>query len=105
MAYDDYRLLHVATDGGICRATIATPPINLVGVPLITEIGRLTLEVSSDHEVRVLIVDSADPAFFIAHADVELIAALPTNDISLHGELSPFHSLTEQFRALPQATI
>jgi enoyl-CoA hydratase/carnithine racemase len=31
------------------------------------EIGRLTEEVAADDEVRVLIVDSADPDFFVAH--------------------------------------
>jgi enoyl-CoA hydratase/carnithine racemase len=105
MAYDDYRLLRVAVDGGICRATIDNPPINLADVPLIGEIDRLTREVGADDSVRVVIVDSADPEFFIAHADVELIAGLPTDDTSLHDELSIFHALTERFRALPQATI
>jgi enoyl-CoA hydratase/carnithine racemase len=105
MAYDDYRLLHVTLDGGICRATIDHPPINLLDVPLIGEIGRLTAEVGADGAVRVLVVDSADPEFFIAHADVELIAGLPTEDTSLHEELSPFHAFTEQLRSLPQATI
>lgn len=105
MAYDDYELLHVAVDRGICRATIDHPPINLLDIPLMQEIGRLTQEVGGDGDVRVLIVDSADPDFFIAHADVELIRDLPTDDTSLHDELSPFHALMEQFRTLPQATI
>ena len=74
-------------------------------MPLISEIGRLTQEVAVDDAVRVLIVDSADPEFFIAHADVELIRDLPTDDTSLHDELSPFHALMERFRTLPQATI
>src|ERR1700759_4429607 len=105
MAYDDYRLLHVAVDGGICRATIDNPPINLLDVPLIGEIGRLTQELAADDSVRVVIVESADPEFFIAHADVELIMGLPTDDTSLHDEMSPFHAMTERFRTLPQATI
>jgi enoyl-CoA hydratase/carnithine racemase len=105
MAYDDYQFLHVAVDDGICRATIDNPPMNLADVPLITEIGRLTQELGKDDEVRVVIVDSADPEFFIAHADVELIQRLPTDDTSLHDELSVFHAMTEQFRTLPQATI
>ncbi|MDT5099177.1 MAG: hypothetical protein QOC76_2914 [Mycobacterium sp.] len=105
MPYDDCRLLHVSFDGGICRATIDHPPINLLDAPLIGEIGRLTEQVGADDAVRVLIVDSADPDFFIAHADVELIQGLPTDDTSLHDELSPFHAFTEQFRTLPQATI
>ena len=49
-------------------------------MPLIAEIGRLTQELAADDAVRVLIVDSADPEFFIAHADVELIQGLPTDD-------------------------
>ena len=105
MAYDDYELLRIDVDAGICRATIDHPPINLLDVPLLTEIGRLTDEVASDDEVRVLVVDSADPEFFIAHADVELIRNLPTDDTSLHDELSPFNAAMERFRTLPKATI
>ena len=53
----------------------------------------------------MLIVDSADPEFFIAHADVELIQDLPTDDTALHDELSPFNAVMERFRTLPKATI
>ena len=53
----------------------------------------------------MLIVDSADPEFFIAHADVELILDLPTDDTALHDELSPFPAAMEFFRTLPKATI
>lgn len=105
MAYDDYRLMHVAVDGGICRTTIDHPPINLLDVALIDEIGRLTTELAADDGVRAVVVDSADPEFFIAHADVELIIGLPSDDTSPHDELSYFHAMTERFRTLPQATI
>jgi enoyl-CoA hydratase/carnithine racemase len=105
MAHDDYRLLHVTVERGICRATIDHPPINLLDVGLMTEIDRLTTEVAADDTLRVLIVDSADPEFFIAHADVELIADLPADDIGRHEDLSAFHALTEKVRTLPVATI
>jgi enoyl-CoA hydratase/carnithine racemase len=105
MAFDDYRLLRVTVDGAICRATIDNPPINLLDVPLIGEIDRLTGEIADDGTLRVLIVDSADPEFFIAHADVGLIRDLPADDLSLHDTLSPFNTVMERFRALPQATI
>lgn len=105
MAYDDYRLIQLSVRDGICRATIDNPPINLLDVPLIAELGRLTREVGGDDDVRVVIVDSADPEFFIAHADVELILDLPTDDTGPHDELSGFHAFTERFRKLPQATI
>src|SRR3954453_2999750 len=105
MAHADYRLLRVTVDGAICRATIDNPPINLLDVPLIAEIDRLTRVVAADETLHVLVVDSADPEFFIAHADVGLIRDLPADDLSLHDTLSPFNAVMERFRALPQATI
>jgi len=44
MAYDDYRLLHLTVERGICRATIDNPPINLLDVVLMNEIDRLATE-------------------------------------------------------------
>ncbi|OBA61223.1 enoyl-CoA hydratase [Mycobacterium sp. 1100029.7] len=109
MVYEGYQLIRVAAADGVCRATIDNPPINLLDVPLLGEIDRLTREVAADDEVRVLIVDSADPEMFIAHADVGLILDLPAfqsgQDVGLHDELSLFHTVTEQIRTLPKATI
>jgi enoyl-CoA hydratase/carnithine racemase len=105
MVYDDFRLIRVAVADGICRATIDHPPINLLDVQLMTELGRLTQDVAADDEVRVLVVDSADPEFFVAHADVGLIMDIPTDNTALHDELSPFHAAMESFRKLPKATI
>ncbi|WP_275539810.1 enoyl-CoA hydratase/isomerase family protein [Mycobacterium ostraviense] len=94
---------------GVCRATIDHPPINLLDMPLLTEIDRLLAEVASDDGVRVLIVDSADPQFFVAHADVALLGDLDgrpeSADTALHDELSFFHAMTQRIRTLPQATI
>ncbi|MCV7077751.1 enoyl-CoA hydratase/isomerase family protein [Mycobacterium szulgai] len=107
--YQGYRLIHIAVADGICRATIDHPPVNLLDLPLLDEINRLTTEVSDDEQVRVLIVDSADPEIFIAHADVGLILDLPAyqtgDDTGLHEELSPFHATMERFRTIPKATI
>lgn len=105
MVYEDYQLIRISVAAGIGRATIDHPPINLLNLQLLAEIGRLAREVAADDDVRVLIVDSADPEFFIAHADVGLILDLPTDDTSLHDELSPFHATMELFRTLPKATI
>lgn len=101
----EYRLLRVADADGICRVTIANPPNNLLDIPLLTEIDRLLRQVAADDGVRVLVVDSADPQIFIAHADVALIANLPPDDVGLHEELSFFHAVTERVRTLPKATI
>jgi enoyl-CoA hydratase/carnithine racemase len=105
MAYDDYQRLRITVADGICRATIDNPPINLLNADLITELGRFAAEVAADDEVRVVIVDSADPAFFVAHADITLIQRLPTDDTTLHDQLSPFDAVVDLFRTMPKATI
>lgn len=105
MAYDGYQHLHVTTADGIARATIDNPPMNLADLALISEAALFAAEVAADDDVRVVIFDSADPDYFVAHADVTLIQSLPTDDTEHHDELSPFHSVVEQIRTMPKATI
>ena len=105
MAYDGYEVLEVAVANGIARATIDHPPINLIDLALIIELDRFGREVEVDDDVRVVILDSADPEFFAAHADVTLIQALPSDDTTRHAELSGFHKMVDRFRTMPKATI
>jgi enoyl-CoA hydratase/carnithine racemase len=105
MAYEDYTALRVEVAGGIARVTIDHPPINLLDLALILDLDRLSREVAEDDDVRVVVLDSADPEFFVAHADVTLIQALPTDDPTLHDQPSAFQTIVERFRTMPKATI
>ena len=105
MAYENYETLMIAVAGGIVRATIDHPPINLLDLALILELDRFGREVEADPTVKVVVLDSADPEFFAAHADVELIRSLPTDEQTLHDELSIFHAMVDRFRTMPKATI
>jgi enoyl-CoA hydratase/carnithine racemase len=67
---------------------------------------RLGRELSADAAVRVVVLESANPDFFIAHADVGLIQQLPRDPESLPPtELGIFHVMVERFRTMPKATI
>jgi len=105
MAYDGYETLRITVGDGIARATIDHPPINLLDLTLILELDRFGREVEVDDTVRVVVLDSADPEFFAAHADVTLIQALPTDDVGPHDEMSLFQSIVDRFRTMPKATI
>lgn len=105
MAYDDYTALQVEVADGIARATIDHPPINLLDVVLILELDRFGQEVAADDDVRVVILASADPEFFAAHADVTLIQALPTDDDGPHDTPGAFQVMADRFRSMPKATI
>ena len=104
MDYQDYRALRVDVGEGIARVVIDHPPINLFDMVLITEMDRVGRALESDPEVRVVVLESADPAFFIAHADVNLILGLPAA-IAPASEPSFFQQMVDRFRTMPKATI
>jgi enoyl-CoA hydratase/carnithine racemase len=104
MSYDGYECLRVEVDGGVATVTIDHPPINLFDLRLMTEIDRLGRELERDATSRVVVFQSADDEFFIAHADVELIQKLPL-DAERPTELGFFHAAMERLRTLPKLTI
>ncbi len=104
MAYDGFECLRVRVADGVARVTIDHPPINLFDLPLILEMDRVGRELEADADVRVVVLDSADPEFFIAHADVNLILGLPTAGEPPKGP-SLFQVMVDRFRTMPKATI
>ena len=104
MGYEGYRALRVEVAEGIARVVIDHPPINLFDAVLITEMDRLGRALETDADVRVVLIESADPEFFIAHADVKLILGLPSGGAAAT-EPSFFRAMVDRFRTMPKATI
>ncbi len=69
------------------------------------EIDRLGREIEADDSVKVVVFDSANPDFFIAHADVNLILQLPTEVPPKADSLGPFHAMVDRFRTMPKVSI
>ena len=106
MAYDGYEALRIDVASGVARATIEHPPINLLDLQLIFELDTFSHEVEADDDVKVVVLESADEEFFIAHADVELILRLPREPLAEPPtELGAFHAMVERFRTMPKLTI
>jgi enoyl-CoA hydratase/carnithine racemase len=108
MAYENYELLRIGVHGGVARVTIDHPPINLFDLDLMLEVDRCGRELEVDDDVAVVLVDSANPEFFVAHADVNLILRLPRDGAPPPADDQPlgfFHSMVERFRTMPKATI
>jgi hypothetical protein len=57
----------------VCWATIDLPPANIMTIPLLVDLMKLANVVAADDTVGALVLQSADPDFFIAHFDVEAI--------------------------------
>jgi enoyl-CoA hydratase/carnithine racemase len=105
MPYEGYECLRVEAERGVAFVTIDHPPINLFDLALMGEVDRLGRELEGDDEVRVVVFQSANPEFFIAHADVELIRELPRDVGPRPTELGFFHQAMERFRSMPKVTI
>jgi enoyl-CoA hydratase/carnithine racemase len=105
MAYEGFECLRVGLKDGVARVSIDHPPINLFDLPLILEMDRLGRELEADADVRVVVLESADPDFFIAHADVNLILDLPAEPSARPTEPSLFQQMVDRFRSMPKATI
>jgi enoyl-CoA hydratase/carnithine racemase len=104
-AYAGYTALRVRCADGVAVVTIDHPPINLFDMQLIGEMARVGEELAADGAVRAVVVESANPDFFIAHADVALIQHLPTDASRRPERLNFFHAMVERFRTMPKATI
>jgi len=105
MAFDDYACLRVRAADGVAYVTIDHPPINLFDLSLIQEMDRVGRALADDDTVRVVVLESANPDFFIAHADVGLIQQLPRDVTAPPTELGIFHVMVERFRTMPKVTI
>src|SRR5215469_6764432 len=57
--------------------TFSNPPINMFVPTTIVELGALMTDLESDPSVKVVVFQSANPEFFIAHLDVAKAAAQP----------------------------
>ena len=105
MGYD-YDLLRVSVGDGVAVAVVDNPPINLMTVPVLRDLARFGDQAGDDDEVRVVVLRSDNPQFFIAHFDVEAILAAPTDSPAARQDrLGRFHAMTERYRTMPKLTI
>ncbi len=99
-------LIQTRVDGGVLTATIDNPPINLITLDLFAELRSLAEQAEKDNAVKVLVLKSANPDFFIAHFDVEAILGFPTDEPARRSDtLNDYHVMCERFRTMPKATI
>ncbi|MCP3935408.1 MAG: enoyl-CoA hydratase/isomerase family protein [Actinomycetia bacterium] len=103
---DHYDLIKLVQSNGVLIATIDAPPMNVMTIALLQELVSLSQEIENDDSVRVLLMRSADPDFFIAHFDVTTLLAMPIDpDPEPSAELGWFHAMCERFRTGSTITI
>lgn len=70
-----YRTLRLAeSDEGVLSVVIDAPPMNLIGPEPVRDLVMLLGEVGSGQNVRVMVLESADPEYFVPHVDLTKVA-------------------------------
>jgi len=72
---EGYRTLRVApADPGVLSVVIDAPPMNLIGPELVRDLVGLFGVLESGQDVRVMVLESADPEYFVPHVDLTKVA-------------------------------
>jgi enoyl-CoA hydratase/carnithine racemase len=76
---------------GYCRVTFEHPPINTITATTVAELAELVGLIEQDPGLNVVVFDSANPAFYLAHYDTEhdpgRTAALGVGPTGMHAWL------------------
>ena len=81
-----YGTVTTYTNGSVVRATINNSPINLYDYKLAADLFSFVSSLMNNTEVKVVILSSANPNFFIAHYDIHYLSvdlpALPPGNLT-----------------------
>lgn len=104
MAYSDYKYFRFEFDSGVAFVTLDYPPINLLDEFLSPEFDRLGRELEVDDDVRVIVLQSANPDFFIAHSGLGRVGAAPST-VSNTSSFRLTQVIGERFRNMSKVSI
>jgi enoyl-CoA hydratase/carnithine racemase len=102
--------LHLKRQDGVLWVSIDVPPVNLMTAQLMLDLDAVAASAENDPDLHVIVVQSTNPEFFLAHGDLSFVedpatyAALPIAEETLVGT-GPMMRLHERWRRLPQTTI
>jgi enoyl-CoA hydratase/carnithine racemase len=102
-----YSTFSLKRDGAILRVILSNPPVNLLSFKMIGELFQLSGALVVDTQTRVVILDSADPDFFLAHVDLVDVAAASSDPKAggKYPDINALQALAVSWQSLPQVTI
>lgn len=104
-SYEGLQTMRVQVANRVAWVTIDHPPVNLFDQAMFLDLARLVPLLEVDEGVGAVVFRSADREFFVSHADVKWILALPAIKPPRPTEIGPFVGLMERLRRLPKPTI
>lgn len=97
------QVLDIQVAGRVAYVSLNNPPMNILDMGLMMELGQFVGKVKDDEGISVIVFQSAVADFFSAHGDMNFIV----NPVSFGevGPINPMQQLHEEIRQLPQITI
>jgi enoyl-CoA hydratase/carnithine racemase len=104
MRYSDYKCFRFAFDSGVAFVSIDHPPINLLDEALSADFDKLGRELEVDENIRVVVLQSALPDFFMAHSGLGRVGAA-SKTVSHTRSFRLTQMIGERFRNMTKVTI
>jgi enoyl-CoA hydratase/carnithine racemase len=103
----NFQTLTLRETGAVLEITLKNPPINLMSAKMVEELFQLTGYLMQNRQIKVVVLDSADPDFFIAHFDLEDLEASASDPskASRYPDINVLQSLGLAWQNLPQVKI
>lgn len=99
-------MVRIERDGRLATLWLDNPPVNLLDLDLMRALDGAGRDLAADDGIGAVMVRSAVPGWFVAHADVGLILALDETTAAAPAEgLGFFHALVDRFRTMPKVTV
>ena len=99
------QLIVTKTTPALWRVAFDNPPVNLIGPDMLVELRALLDDAESDPLVAVIVFESADDEYFLAHWDIasdpELTNSLPPGPTGFH----PWLDILIRISKLPAVTV
>lgn len=100
-----FETMSVTVNGRVARIVFDNPPMNLLDARMFNDLDRLGRWLERQDSIGVVVFESADPDFFIAHADLSMLESMPRLDPEAISGPSLHQAIVDRFRTLPQLTI
>jgi enoyl-CoA hydratase/carnithine racemase len=104
MRYSDYKCFQFGFDAGVAFVSINHPPINLLDESLSQEFDQLGRQLEADESVRVVVLQSSLPDFFIAHSGLGRVGNA-SKTVTATRSFRLTQMIGERFRNMPKVTI
>ena len=73
MNYDGFTTFNVNVENAVAWITFDYPPVNIQGLPMLADLNMLAQKLEADHNIKVVVFQSANPEIFVAHADTNFL--------------------------------